>query len=177
LPDYVAALIDELEEAAEAYHNGERGEQTTLFSENVDAVNLKMREASSASTKKPRAKKKAETIDGMLVMNSGAVDINDVELRQLLLTVERDVPAEIITRTWTGSERSAAIQWAMIRQRELAGELGDLAHVPAEPACVQRDATLPLVADPLVDPPPRKRTPEALEKAKQEVRAAVESGM
>lgn len=178
LPDTVVAFVDELEVAAEAYHNGERGEQPSLFSENADTVDRAMRAASSAATKKARSpKRKADTIEGLPVMNPGDVaDVSDAELRQLLLMVERDVPVDAITRTWTGSERSAAIRWATIRQQELAGALGDLATVPAEPACILRDATPALLADPDdVNPPPRKRTPEALEKAKDDVRAAVES--
>jgi hypothetical protein len=167
LPKYIPELIDDLEEAATLYHEGERGEQMNLnlpASENAKAVNERMAGAEVASTRKPRAKKdpNAHTPAIHQVQNPDATEIltND-RLRQLLLTVERDVPVDAIA-LWTSSERSLAEAWGRARQKELAGEYEKLAPeargkmVPAEPACVIKYATLPLKAEEWSAPAPPK---------------------
>ncbi len=163
LDDVTMKLIEVMEEQAEAYRNGERGEQTKLAlgDENADRVDDRMRAASVASTRKPKKDKarelriQAET--GVEAANQAGDAMTDENLRQLLLSVERDVPVDAIAR-WSSSERDGAQRWAHGRQKELMGHAD--AKVRAEPECVLRDATMPLSADQWKEPtpPPRAET-------------------
>ncbi len=152
LPEHVPTLIDALEEAAEAYHAGERGDQIALgLSDNSKQASERMAAASAGATRKPKTSKKKDAdytvlgTDPVLNPDSNAV-LTDDQVRQLLLTVERDIPADAIP-TWTSSERAAAIAWGRARQRELVGSLKPDEKMPAEPPVLLRSATPALKAE------------------------------
>lgn len=145
----VRELIDALEERATEFRDGERGEQIPLAlgeSENTKAFADRSAAAETKSTRKP--KKASDQKPGVgLVINPGATEVlDDNALRQLLGSVDRDVPPDAIAR-FTSSERSMAATWAIARQRELTRSLKPDETVPEEPACVSSTATLPLSAE------------------------------
>lgn len=146
LPSAVVELIEEAETQATAYLNGERGEQTTLEldSENAKSFDERAAAAEVASTRKPRKTKDHEPGVGEIHNPDATEAPTDETLRQLLLTVERDVPIDALQR-WTSSEREAAQRWAEARQQQIVGQRKG--RMPKEPECIQRDATLPLKAD------------------------------
>lgn len=151
LSDVTLALIGEAEDQAAAYRDGERGEQTQLplgDSENAKAFNDRAAAAEVQSTRKPKGKKgraprQADT-GVALVVNEPGDELTDEALRQLLLTVERDLPIDAIA-LMTSSERDAAQAWAVARQQEIVGTL-ESAKMPAEPAALLRYATPALQA-------------------------------
>lgn len=162
LPESTVALINELEARAKEYHDGERGEQTALplgDSANTKAANERMASAEVASTRAPKgrgSKKGKDFIPGVGdVANPDATEpLTDDNLRQLLLSVERDIPIDAIS-AWASTERDDAARWAMATQKLHIGEIKK-SDVPKEPACVKRNATLPLKADEWTgDPPPK----------------------
>lgn len=148
----VLELIEEAEAEAELYRLGERGEQTSLDledSENAKNVNERMASAEIDSTKKPRRGKKnpnAGKPEVHQVQNPDATEppMTDDEMRQLLLSVERDVPIDAFPAL-IRSERLAVEGWARAQQRRLIGALHAGEVVPEEPAWVKANATLPLV--------------------------------
>jgi hypothetical protein len=154
LSEAVVGFIDDLEARATEYQNGERGEQTQLplgDSENSKAAGERMANAEVASTRKPKGKGKngkppRQADTGVaIVANEAGEPLDENALRQLLLSVDRDVPVDAIG-IWTSSERDAAQRWGEARQKEMTGELAtDL--VPREPEAVIKYATLPLKAD------------------------------
>lgn len=154
LSSTILELIEDAEQHAEAYRNGERGEQTSLplESENTKAVNERMASAEVASTRKPKGKKGKTSIPGVgdVVNPDSDVALDDAGLRQLLLSCDHDVPVDAVAR-WSSSERDAAQRYGMAQQRKLAGEKVD---VPALPKAIKRDATLPLKADAWTSEPP-----------------------
>lgn len=164
LPDEVLELIELAELEASRYWNGERT-QTEMFnresSENAEEFNERAAAAEIATTRKPKR--------GRGKKSSGDVPPTTPVLRQLLLSIERDVPEEAIER-WTSSERDAALNWAEARQKQIIGQINDV-DVPDEPACVKRDAT-PSLADGWTDPHP----PRVDDDAAQAIAAAVEHG-
>ena len=178
LDDVTIKLIEEAERQAELYRTGERGEQMKLeLSDNIKQVEERMAAAEVASTRKPRSKKRgAAFVPGVGdVANPDATEpVTDDALRQLLLTVDRDVPIDAIAR-WTSSEREMARRWA---ERELRRRV-EFSHgkavspvMEAEPECVEKSATLPLKADEWTAPAPVRVNDEAA----QEIAASVEHG-
>jgi hypothetical protein len=162
LDDITLKLIDEAEAQAELYRTGERGEQLKLglSNENVAEFNENSAHAEVQSTRNPKGRKgkpprQADT-GVAIVANEAGEPLDEAGLRQLLLSVDRDVPVDAIG-IWTSSERDAAQRWSEARQKEMIGELStDL--VPREPEAVIRYATLPLKADEWTgDPPPKAR--------------------
>jgi hypothetical protein len=163
LSDEVLELVALVEGEAVRYLNGER-EQLDLLkpsnSENVAEFNENSAHAEVQSTRKPKGRKgkpprQADT-GVAIVANEAGEPLDEAGLRQLLLSVDRDVPVDAIG-IWTSSERDAAQRWGEARQKEMIGELStDL--VPREPEAVIRYATLPLKADEWTgDPPPKAR--------------------
>jgi hypothetical protein len=154
LTDEVLDLIKLAEEEATSYANGERvqGEMFTkeqrTASENTKAFNDNSAAAEAKSTRKPRAKKNSAEVLGVgTVYNPDKTELlDDAGLRQLLLTVERDVPVDAIAR-FTSSDRSLATAWAVMRQKSLLGSLKVKEVVPPEPECVKTYATAPLSAE------------------------------
>lgn len=140
----VIGYVDELETQASLFiEKGERGEQTALEL-GVDG--------GAAKPKRGGKKKDAVVLGVGTVVNPDATEVVDDEvLRQLLLTVERDVPIDAIA-TWGSSDRSRAIEWAKARQLEILNSLKADERVPAEPACLLASATLPLSANEWSDP-------------------------
>jgi hypothetical protein len=175
LPDEVLELIALAEDEAVRYLNGER-EQRELFegsSENVKQVDERMAAAEVASTRKPKRGKGKTPKQGdtgvAIVANEAGEPLDDDGLRQLLLSVERDVPIDAIN-LWTSSDRDAAQRWATARQKQLVGQAPDGA-VPTEPECVANSATLPIMADDWTEAAPVRVNDEAV----QEIAASVES--
>ncbi len=165
LPEMIGVLVDDLENEASLYQSGERGEQTTLAlgDENIKQANDRMAAAEVASTRKPKGKKKgAAFVPGVgEVANPDATEpVTNDSLRQLLLSVERDVPIDAIA-LWSSSERDAAFYWATASQRAIVGQVTKN-DVPEEPECVKRDATLPLTADAWTETPPPALDSEAV---------------
>lgn len=180
LPDEVLELIALAEDEAVRYLNGER-EQRELFdkpSENVKQFDERAAAAEVASTRKPKKGRKAKgPLPGQTgveyVANEPGVPLDDDELRQLLLSVERDVPVDAIAR-WTSSDRDAAQRWAEHRQKQLLQHANGepvMENLP-EPECVEKSATLPLKADERTAPAPVRVNDEAV----QEIAASVEHG-
>lgn len=137
LPSAVVDLIEAAEQQAEAYRNGERGEQTSLDlqSENTKAVNERMADAEVASTRKAKGRKgKAADV----------VALGGEQLRQLLLSVDQDVPVSAIER-WSVEEMYHAQSWAEWAQRQLAA--GKSTSGGIIPEVIRRDATLPISAE------------------------------
>ncbi len=172
LDDVTCKLIAQLEERADEYRDGERGEQLEAFtkkdSENAARVDDEMRAASVASTRKPKSKKlgaaarRQQTETGVPVANEAGDPMTDDLLRQLLVSVDRDVPIDAIAR-WTSTERDAAQRWGQARQKEIVGQL-EGATVPAEPPALLRDATPRLSADDWTSPhqPPKAAGVESI---------------
>lgn len=165
LSEAVVGFIDDLEARATEYQNGERGEQTQLplgDSENSKAAGERMAAAEVGSTRKPKgkgAKKNGKPprqadIGVSVVVNEPGEQLDDSALRQLLLSVERDLPIDAVA-LFTSSERDAAQAWANARLKEMVGQL-DAATVPREPDVVIKFATLPLKADEWTGNPPPK---------------------
>lgn len=162
LPDEVLELISLAEEEAVRYLNGER-EQRELFdkpSENVKQFDERAAAAEVASTRKPRKGRKAKgPLPGQTgveyVANEPGVPLDDRGLRQLLLSVERDVPIDAIAR-WTSSDRDAAQRWAENEQHRLASLAGGhrVVNAEPEPECIAKSATLPLKANEWTEPEP-----------------------
>lgn len=159
----VRDFIDTLEHEAELYQAGERGEQITLalgVSENSKAFADRSAAAETRTTRRGKKPDGPAQVPGVgLVMNPNAVieDITDDMVRQLLLTVERDVPIDAIAR-WTSSERSASIVWAKMQQKKLTSSLKPLEEMPAEPVVIKASATMPLgiaSSKPAATPTPR----------------------
>jgi hypothetical protein len=164
LSSAVLTLIEDAEAHAEAFRNGERGEQIDMNlpeSENTKAVNQRMADAEVSSTRKPGKKKDAIAGVGTVFNPDSTELLDDAGLRQLLGSVDRDVPVDAIAR-FTSSERSLAEAWGRARQKEMTGQFDKLTAkerklaVPAEPECVQKSATLPLSADDWTGPVPPK---------------------
>lgn len=174
----VIGFVDELEEEATRFKEGER-EQTSLPlgeaepSDNTKEFNARSAAAEGATTRKPKGKKKPKDfVPGVGdVVNANATEVLDNDgIRQLLLTVERDVPVDAIA-TWVSSERSLATDWAHARLKEMVGQLEDI-FVPTEPACVIKAATLPLSAEEWTAPAPKPiRVSDAAAQAIQEAAA------
>jgi len=160
LPNTVLELIEVAENEAALYRGGERGEQTELEledSENTKNVNDRMAAAEVASTRKPRGKNKDVGKPSMhQTQNPEATEppLDNDQLRQLLLSVERDVPVDAIA-TWIRTERVEAEVWARARQREMLDGEGT-AMLLVEPKCLKKSATLPLSADNWTGPVPPK---------------------
>jgi hypothetical protein len=151
LSDEVMQLIALVEGEATRYVNHERV-QTEMFegkeaSENVKAADERMASAAVQSTRPPRGKKPpaAQTETGVPMVNTVGVPLTDENLRQLLLSVERDVPIDAIKK-WTSGERDGAQRWAEARQKELVGQL-ESGTIGVEPKCVIAAATPPLGGD------------------------------
>lgn len=156
LSDVVLELIEDAEHEAARYLKGERV-QGELFEKREASANTKAFDDRAAaaevnSTRKPRGKKKSDQMPGVgLVANpNDGPPLTDTELRQLLLSVERDVPIDAFA-TWAGSERDASIVWATQQQKKLLGALKEKETVPVEPACIAQSATPPML-------PPSTRT-------------------
>lgn len=160
LTDVVLDLVEAAEAEAARYLKGDRV-QGELFerketSANTKAFNERAASAEVATTKKPRASKKEKGLPRQepgrgLVMNpDSGPPPNDEQLRQLLLSVERDVPVDAFA-TWTSSERESSIVWAKAQQRKLLGALKEMETVPLEPVCIAQSATPPML-------PPAART-------------------
>jgi hypothetical protein len=148
----VLELIEAVEAEAEKYRNGERGEQTSLEleeSENTKNVNERMASAEVSSTRKPRGKRNpnAGKPEMHQVQNPDDTEppLTDAELRQLLASVDRDVPVDAIA-TWIRSDRLAAEGWARAELRRLTKSQHVGEEMPSEPECVVKSATLPLTA-------------------------------
>jgi len=177
LSDNVLQLIRLAEDEATRYVNHERvqGEifAQTATTENTAAFNERAAAAEVSSTRKPRQSKKdkaalaAQTETGIPVVNPVGAPLTDDALRQLLLSVERDVPVDAIAQ-WTSSEREQAQRWGELRQKELIGA-GEFTHVPSEPPCVVRSAT-PALQDGWTAPKP----PKVDEKAVRNIRKSVD---
>jgi hypothetical protein len=187
LTDEMLELVGLVESEAARYVNGERI-QGELFakkdreaeptSENVKDFDERAAHAEVSSTRKPRrgknGKKNAATggthgVD--FTANPDATDPppDDAGLRQLLLSVERDVAVDAIAQ-WTSSERNTAQRWAEDRQKELIGQLkGD--YSLAEPEHVIR-ASSPDLAAGWNDPKP----PRLDDNAVDEIHASIEHG-
>jgi len=171
LSDEVLELIKLAESEATRYVRGERV-QGELFNraestaketgENVREFDEAAAHAEVTSTRKPntngtngkhpkgkrgrggKAPRQADT-GVSVVVNEPGEQLDDAALRQLLLSVDRDVPIDAIA-LFTSSERDASQAWAEARQKEMIGQL-DATKVPAEPNVVIKFATLPLKAD------------------------------
>jgi hypothetical protein len=137
LSDEVMELIRLAEGEATRYVNHER-EQLDMYdnketSENVKAADERMASAAVHSTRKPKGKKPpaSQVETGVPVVNTVGVPMTDENLRQLLLSVECDVPIDAIKK-WTSGERDAVQRWAE------SGKTG------VEPKCVTASATPPL---------------------------------
>lgn len=178
LPESTIEMVNALERQATLYQQGERGEQTVMplgDSENSKEFNERAAHAEVASTRRPKLSKKekaalaAQAEAGVPVVNADAgIPLTNDALRQLLLSVDRDVPIDAIAR-WTSSERESAQRWGEARQQEMVGQL-DAATVPTEPACVLKDATPALSADSWMAPVP----PKVSDNGAQEIAAAIE---
>lgn len=185
LSDETLALIKLAEEEATKFYNGERV-QTEMFnredaeqssrSENSDNFDERAAAASAASTRKPRAKRKGResAADAEVKASTWNPDkteqLTDAKLRQLLLSVERDVPEDAVAR-WSSSERDAAQRWGEAEQRRLAGQV-QAGAVPKEPKCVKRDATPALSAEEWTPPD----GPHVDDDGVQAIHAAAERG-
>lgn len=166
LSDEVLQLIALAESEATRYVNGERV-QTELFtkaqagvttSENVKRFDERAAAAEVASTRKPKpSRSRKSAADAEAEANTWNPDKTipptTEQIRQLLLSVERDVPVDAIG-AWSSSERDAAQRWAEARQKELVGQLADK-KVPREPECVLKAAT-PSLKDGWTTEPPKK---------------------
>lgn len=158
LSDEVLELIGLIEQEARRYKQGEYGEHEKAdkpASENTKAADERMAAAEVASTRKPRGKGKRGASSPEPTPLS---DLTDDAVRQLLATVDRDVPVEAIL-SFTAEERNQAIRWAELRQKELVGQLEDV-FMPVEPECLLRSATPPLKADEWTEPTPVRVTDE-----------------
>jgi hypothetical protein len=155
LSDEVLELIDLVEAEAIRYEKGERVQlelmpKAETTSENTAAFNERAAAAEVATTRKPksaRGKGKPETAAdaeaASQTWNPGKTEpLTTPLLRQLLLSVERDVPEDAIER-WTSSERDGAQRWAEARQQEILGQW-PTDRMPREPECVIKasDASL-----------------------------------
>lgn len=162
LSDEVLELIQLAESEATRYVRGERV-QGELFakaeikpqSENAKSFDDRAAAAEVASTRKPRTKKQKDFIPGTgAIVNPGATEVlSDAGLRNLLGSVDRDVPVDAIVQ-FTSSERASAERWARFRQREIVGSVKPDEAVPIEPECIVKNTTLPLTADRWTAPEP-----------------------
>jgi hypothetical protein len=150
LSDEVLQLIKLAEAEATRFVNGERGEAKAAkkTSENANDFADRAAAASAQSTRKPKAD---NTVQFPEKGSEPAAFRTPDEVRQLLLTVERDVPVEAIA-AWSADEWQKAVNWATARQKELIGQAD--AKVPREPKCVIKAATMPLKADEWTAPTP-----------------------
>lgn len=163
LSDEVLGLIKLAEVEARRYVKRERL-QAELFgdadaekvaSENTKNFDERAAAAEVASTRKNGRKPKSFVRGVGDVMNADAtVVLNDLQVRQLLLSVERDVPVEAIAR-WTSSERARVVTWGRAKQKKYAHSLKPDEKVPKEPKCVAEAATPSLADKWTEDPPPR----------------------
>lgn len=188
LSDEMLELIGLVESEAARYVNGERiqGELFTKkdreaepTSENVKDFDKRAAHAEVSSTRKPRGKmgrgKKNAATGGThgvdFTANPDATEppLDNDGMRQLLLSVERDVAVDAIGQ-WTSSERSLAQRWAEARQKEIVGQLA-ADKIPTEPAHVIR-ASSPDLAAGWNDPKPVRVD----DKAVDEIHAAAEHG-
>jgi hypothetical protein len=144
LSEDVLKLIALSESEARRYKNKEYGEVVAAKpdSENTKNATDRMAAAEVASTKKPRGRGKrgASSEEPTPVR-----DLTDAAVRQLLASVDRDVPIEAIMQ-FSLEQRAETIRWAELRQKELVGQM-EAVFMPVEPACVIAAATLPLKAD------------------------------
>lgn len=175
LDDVTIKLIEEAERQAELYRTGERGEQMKLeLSDNIKQVDERMADAEVASTRKPKRGKGKTPKQGdtgvAIVANEAGEPLDDDGLRQLLLSVERDVPIDAIN-LWTSSDRDAAQRWAEAALRFRVGQL-PRSELPTEPECVIKSATRGLGADEWTEPAPVRVNDEGV----QEIAASVEHG-
>lgn len=156
LSDEVLELIGLIEAEARRYKAGEYGEaEKPTTSENSKAADERMAAAEVASTRKPKGKRgKGKTADEPTPLS----DLTDDAVRQLLATVDRDVPIEAIL-AFTVEERNQAIRWAELRQKEMIGQMESV-FMPVEPECLLRSATPPLKADEWTEPNPVRVTDE-----------------
>jgi len=174
LNEVTLMLLAEAEVQAELYRDGTRGEQITLpLSNNAREVDDRMAAAEVASTRKPKNGKKSKApkqgdTGVAIVANEPGEPMTDAALRQLLLSVERDVPVDAIN-LWTSSDRNVARAWAEARQKEIVAGYHATSEF-AEPECVAKSATLPLKADEWTTPAP----PKVSDNGVQEARAAIE---
>lgn len=169
LDDPTLDLIKLVEAEAEKFVNGERlpasaDAEKKKPSENSKEFDERAAAASAKSTRTPSSAKKGATKEkGKAAAPAAAGSkkdntvkfpeqtaesvaiVSEAAIRQLLLSVDRDVPVEAIGK-WPLIDRAAAVTWAEARQKELLGQLADL-KVPSEPACVIKSSTLPLKAD------------------------------
>lgn len=147
LPENILALCDLVEQEAVRFESGETAQLELMgsaesTSENAKQFDQRAASAEVASTRKPRAsrnpKKGATAADAEVQSQTWNIDktvaMTTPVLRQLLLSVERDVPEDAI-EAWISSERDAAQRWAEARQKEILGQLAE-ANVPTEPPCV-----------------------------------------
>lgn len=172
LTDKVLELIKLVQAEAARFVNGERGQATEAKkkpSENSKEFDDRAAAASAQTTRKPDSAKKGggkgkgkdepagkdntvqfpeqipeQTAESVAVTSSAAI-------RQLLLSVDRDVPVEVVT-AWSLADRASAMNWATARQKEILGQAD--AKVPREPECVIQSATMPLKADEWTAPTP-----------------------
>lgn len=166
--------LEEAEAEAQRYLGGERA-QPTLFPETAaaDPVAAAKAKSEAAPVEKPARKRRPAKTGAAFVPGAGEV-VNadateaptDEALRSMLLASGRDVPLDAIGR-WSSSERDAAQRWA-----------DNAFSTPDDmPACIQRDATLPLASPDgsdgwLTPPAPVHLTDDDV----QEIKAAVEHG-
>lgn len=151
----VVGFVDALETHATAFQDGERGEQTSLplgesapASENVDAFNDRAAAAESATTRKPRGKKKGKDFipgAGDIYNPDATQPLTDAVLQEALRAMGREVPLEEIAK-WVSTDRVLAFRWTK-------GEF------EAEPLFVHA-AAIPELADEWKGQPPPRVTDE-----------------
>lgn len=161
--DDIAKLIIAAENAAVAYHNGERM-QGEIFQ--------KAEEGTDDMTKKRAAKKKPKDVGtpNEVMNRDKVVPMTDEALRKLLLSVDRDVPEDAIARM-VSTDRDAAQRWAeaMIDvKNERPRHIDDL----VEPEFLKASATPALGGDGWTDGKPPKLDGEAV----VEIQASINKG-
>lgn len=156
----VLEIIGLVESEARRYLDKEYGPPPAAkpASENTKNADQKMAEAEVSSTRKPKGK-------GGKMRGKGSSeptpvsDLTDVAVRQLLATVDRDVPIEAIM-AFSAKQRAETIRWAELRQKELVGTMEDV-FMPTEPTILLKVATPPIKANDWTSDAPPKVSDEA----------------
>lgn len=160
LSDEVLEIIGLVESEARRYLNKEYGPPPAAkASENTKNADQKMAEAEVGSTRKPKGRGKRGAQAEASSAPTPISDLTDAAVRQLFASVDRDVPIEAIMAA-SVEDRSAAIRWAELRQKELVGQLEDV-FMPVEPEWLLKAATPPLKADEWTSQPPPTVSEEA----------------
>lgn len=136
---HIDDLLTQLEAEAARYEKGER-EQIEAFAKD-EAAPKKDRAPRGRGNKPPR---NAGTPEEVWNPDSTEPPTDD-QLRQLLLRAKRDVPVDAIAR-WTSTERAQAQRWATEVVTAVLKNTKPRATI-TEPACLKKDATLPLIQD------------------------------